>query len=326
MEPTRALLAAAHAVLAAIAGMLGLPHPGSPPPGLPGDWYASAPYYQVLSAGEPAPRTVMKATGQNAFILAFILARGRQCAPAWKGTDPVSGDRKVAAVIGDIRKAGGDVAVSAGGAAGTKLGQACPTAAATAAAYQRVIRAYRLHAFDLDLEDTEIARPGAIARELGAARILKAADPGLSISVTMPGVQAGTDSAGLHLLTEARTLRFVPFTFTLMPFDHRFAGGAAQVAALRNFHAQLERTFGWTSGQAYEREGFSGTNGRGGPGEIFRPADFRTVLAFARRAGLGRFTFWSVNRDRPCAKGKPPLPCSGVSQRPWEFTRITAGA
>ncbi|MFD5101881.1 hypothetical protein [Streptomyces albidochromogenes] len=32
---------------------------------------------------------------------------------------------------------------------------------------------------------------------------------------------------------------------------------------------------------------------------------------------------WSVDRDRPCTGGGAGT-CSGVSQRPWDFTRVFA--
>jgi hypothetical protein len=63
------------------------------------NWYESAPYYSVLDSDAPDLGTVMAATGQKAFDMAFILADGSSCTPAWNGTDPVSGDTQVAAVI-----------------------------------------------------------------------------------------------------------------------------------------------------------------------------------------------------------------------------------
>ncbi len=35
--------------------------------------------------------------------------------------------------------------------------------------------------------------------------------------------------------------------------------------------------------------------------ETVSVADFETMLAFAQQNHLARFTFWAVNRDRPCA-------------------------
>jgi chitinase len=294
---------------------------------LTANWYESAPYYSTLDSDAPDLGQVMSATGQKAFDMAFILASGSSCAPAWDGTDPVSSDTPVAAVINEVRSDGGDVIVSAGGYNGTKLGQVCSSAAATAAAYQQVIMTYGLHAFDFDLEEPEIENSTAIAYELGAAQILQQEDPGLFISITMPSTTTGANYFGQLLLDEAKSLGFTPNDYTIMPFDGGFSGGASQVTALQDFNAQLVSTFGWTSAQAYAHEGFSGMNGRTDSGEYFYQNDFQTVLNFAESSGLSRFSFWSVNRDREC---NPPgnndvtsSECSSVTQNSWDFTAYT---
>jgi chitinase len=291
------------------------------------NWYESAPYYSTLDSDAPDLGQVMSATGQKAFDMAFILADNGTCAPSWDGTDPVSSDTQVASVINEVRSDGGDVIVSAGGYNGTKLGQVCSSAAATAAAYQQVITTYGLHAFDFDLEEPEIENSTAISYELGAAQILQQEDPGLFISITMPSTTTGANYFGQQLLDEAKSLGFTPNDYTIMPFDGGFSGGSSQVTALQDFNAQLVSTFGWSSAQAYAHEGFSGMNGRTDSAEYFYQSDFQTVLNFAESSGMSRFTFWSVNRDRECNppdnNGNLSSECSSVPQNPWDFTAFT---
>jgi chitinase len=290
------------------------------------NWYESAPYYSTLDSSAPDLGQVMAATGQKAFEMAFILAGGG-CTPAWDGTDPVSSDTQVGSVISEVRNDGGDVIVSAGGYNGTKLGQVCGSASATAAAYQQVITKYGLHAMDFDLEEPEIESSPAIANELGAAQILQQNNPGLFVSVTMPSTPTGANYFGGLLLDEAKSLGFTPADYTIMPFDGGFSGGSSQVTALKDFNAQLMSTFGWSSAQAYAHEGFSGMNGRTDTGEYFYQSDFQTVLAFAQSSGMSRFTFWSVNRDRQCNppdnNGSTSSECSSVTQYAWDFTSYT---
>jgi chitinase len=294
---------------------------------LSANWYESAPYYSTLDSAAPDLGQVMSATGQKAFDMAFILASGSSCAPAWDGTDPVSSDTQVASVINEVRGDGGDVIVSAGGYNGTKLGQVCGSASATAAAYQQVISTYGLHAFDFDLEEPEIENSAAIANELGAAQILQQNNPGLFISVTIPSTTTGANYFGQQLLDEAESLGFTPDDYTIMPFDGGFSGGSSQVTALQDFNAQLVSTFGWSSAQAYAHEGFSGMNGRTDTGEYFYQSDFQTVLNFALSSGMSRYTFWSVNRDRECNpvnnNDVTSSECSSVAQNPWDFTSYT---
>ncbi len=290
------------------------------------NWYESAPYYSTLDSSGPDLGQVMAATGQKAFEMAFILAGGG-CTPSWDGTDPVSSDTQVGSVINEVRGDGGDVIVSAGGYNGTKLGQVCGSASATAAAYQQVITKYGLHAMDFDLEEPEIESSSAIASELGAAQILQQNNPGLFVSVTIPSTPTGANYFGGLLLDEAKSLGFTPADYTIMPFDGGFSGGSAQVTALKDFNAQLMSTFGWSSAQAYAHEGFSGMNGRSDTGEMFTQSDFQTVLSFAQSSGMSRFTFWSVNRDRQCSppdnNGSTSSECSSVPQNAWDFTAYT---
>jgi chitinase len=293
---------------------------------LSSNWYASAPYLYVNDTATPDPGTIMDATGQKAFELAFILDAGG-CTPAWNTTDPVSSDTSVGNLINGIRAKGGDVSVSIGGYGGTKLGQDCGTPAATAAAYQQVVSKYSIHAMDFDLEEPEYENSTAIANELGAAQILQRNNPGLIVTVTMPGTTSGTGYFGGLLLDESKSLGFTPASFSIMPFDGGFNGGSSQTAALDAFHSLLETHMGWDSATAYAHEGISMMNGRSDTGEYFYQSDFQTVLSYVESNHLGRYTFWDVNRDRQCTppdnNGTTSSTCSSVPQNSWDFTKYT---
>ena len=332
MRKYRAAIAAAAASAMVGAGALAVTVTGSAQAAtaLTSNWYASAPYDMPLDNNPPNLNTVMAATGQKAFELAFVLAQNNSsCAPAWDGGGAtVSGSDSVGSQISSLRSAGGDVSVSFGGYGGTKLGQVCGSASATASAEQQVINAYGLHAIDLDLEEPEYENSGAIANELGAAQILQRNNSGLYISVTIPGTAAGTGYFGTQLLNEAKTLGFTPNSYSIMPFDGGFSGASSQISALQAFNGLLTSTFGWSSATAYAREGVSSMNGRTDSAEYFYQADFQSVLNFAESNHLGRYTYWSVNRDRQCNppnnNGNLSGTCSSVPQNDWDFTKYDA--
>jgi chitinase len=293
---------------------------------LTANWYESAPYYYTLDSAAPDLGQVISATGQKAFLLSFILADGG-CTPSWDGTDPVSGDTQVAAVINEVRADGGDVGASEGGATGNKLGQECSTPAATAAAYQSVISKYSLHYFDFDLEEPEIESSTAVANEIGAAQILQSEDPGLLISITIPTTTTGANYFGQLALDQAASDGFVPSDWSLMPFDNGFSGGASQQqSALTAFNAQLVSTFGWSSAVAWNHEGISQMNGQSDTGEHFQPADFASNLSFAESHNMSRYTFWDENRDRQCNPVNEATngDCSSVAQSAYQFTGYDA--
>lgn len=300
--------------------------PTSTPPPANGLHYFSAPY---VMPGESLPdlNAVMAATGQKTFMLAFILApTGGGCTPTWDGTRPLSSDTLAQPVIDTVRNNGGDVSVSIGGYGGTKLGQNCGTPEATAAAYQQVIDKYSIKAMDFDLEEPEYENLTAVANEIGAAKILVDDNAGLAVSFTVPGTTDGTGYFGQNVLTVAKNDGLAGANFTIMPFDGGFSSAAAQTAALETFHGKLMTTFGWDATTAYAHEGVSLMNGVTDTGEHFYPADFQTVLDYSLSKGLGRFTFWSVGRDRACTDGKTTAVsyCSGVDQADWAFTQFTA--
>lgn len=289
---------------------------------LTADWYESAPYYYTLDSSAPDLGQVIADTGQKAFLLSFILADGG-CTASWDGTDPVSSDTQVAAVVNEVRSDGGDVGASEGGATGTKLGQDCSSPAATAAAYQSVITKYNLHYFDFDLEEPEIESSSAVANEIGAAQILQSEDAGLIVSITIPTSTSGANYFGQLALDQAASDGFVPDDWSIMPFDNGFSGGAAsQQTALTDFNAQLVSTFHWTSAVAWNHEGVSQMNGISDTGETFEPADFASNLAFAESHNMSRFTFWDENRDRQCTPVNEAVngDCSSVAQSAYEYT------
>ncbi|GAA0559007.1 chitinase [Saccharopolyspora erythraea NRRL 2338] len=298
------------------------------PPSLPAGWYGSAPYVTPLYGNPPDLPKVMAETGQKTFQLTFIQAPrgGGGCTPTWDGTAPVSEDTAVARVIDGVRSAGGDVSVSIGGYGGRNLGQTCASAEDTANAYQQVIDKYALRAVDFNLEEPAYSDPGAVTKELRAAQILQHHNPGLYVSVTTVAAPGGTTPQGQNLLNTAKSLKFAPDNYSIMPFNG-FQDVGAQIAVLEAFHGVLMNTFGWDSATAYAHEGASLMNGRSDFGEYYDQADFQALLDYAIGHGMSRYTFWSLNRDRQCTppdNGQTSGTCSSVPQNPWEFTRLTA--
>jgi chitinase len=316
--------------LVAFAGISSAAQHGSAaasPAAVSSGWYGAAPYVMPLDNNPPNLPAVMAATGQKTFELAFVLSDGG-CNAAWGGTAAVSSDTTVAGIINSVRSAGGDVSVSFGGYGGTKLGQVCGSAAATAAAEQAVINKYQLKAVDFDLEEPEYENTTDINYEVGAAQILQQNNPGLYVSITTAGTTSGTGYFGQNVLNTAKSLNFTPANFSIMPFDGGFNGGGSQTAALDQFHTLLMNTFGWSSSTAFNHEGVSLMNGRSDSGEYFYQSDFQTVLSYAQSNGLTRFTFWAVNRDVQCNppsnNGTTSGTCSSVTQNSWDFTKYTA--
>ncbi len=202
----------------------------------------------------------------------------------------------------------------------------CSSVAATAAAYQQVITKYSLHAIDFDLEEPEYENTHGGQQRDRRGEDTAAEQPGLYVTVTVPGTTSGTGYFGQNVLNTAKADGFTPANFAIMPFDGGFNGAASQTAALEAFHTLLMNTFGWSTATAYNHEGVSQMNGRSDTGEFFTQTDFQTVLNYATSHGLSRYTFWAVNRDRQCTPlGQQRHHVRYVQQRAqgaWDFTKL----
>jgi hypothetical protein len=91
----------------------------------------------------------------------------------------------------------------------------------------------------------------------------------------------------------------------------------------------MKTLFGYDDAAAYAHLGLQLMNGHTDqPSELFLPADFTALLAYAQSKHFGWFSYWALNRDREC---DPSVPhnwadgsCSSVSQQPWDFSKIVA--
>jgi hypothetical protein len=284
--------------------------------------------YEYLGWGDPPPPTeVMADTGVQDVTLAFILSRGT-CNPAWDGERPLLGGPDQTA-INAIRAAGGDVVVSFGGWSGKKLGSSCSTPTALAAAYQEVISDYSLKAIDIDIEHREVSNARTRKRVIAALAIVQQTNPGLEISVTFGTDENGPNAQDLSLIADATAIGFQPAAWTIMPFDFGAPVtdmGAVSIQAAEGLDKVLAAAYDESDADAYGQIGISSMNGRTDESdETVSEADFRTMLAFAQANHLARFTFWSINRDRPCGGVDTSSDsCSGISQQPFDFTAIVA--
>jgi chitinase len=293
----------------------------------PGPGAMAAAPYLYLGWGNPQnPTTVMSATGIKWFTLAFVLSDGT-CNPAWDGSRPLTGGMDQTAIT-NIRNAGGDVIPSFGGWSGRKLGEYCSSASALAGAYQKVINAYRLKAIDIDIENTEFHNNTVQQRVINALKIVRANNPGIKTFVTMGTTQTGPDSWGVGLINKGAASGLANDGWVIMPFD--FGGGSTNMGTLsvqasEGLKSRLKSAYGYTDDQAYRRMGISSMNGKTDvASETVRLQDFQTMLSYARQHHLARFTFWSVNRDRPCSGGGAGDSCSGVAQQPYDYTKVIA--
>ncbi|MFI0775265.1 chitinase [Streptomyces sp. NPDC021212] len=284
--------------------------------------------YLYLGWGNPPKATdVMSATGTRQFTMAFMLSDGG-CAPKWDGSRALTGGTDQS-TINAIRAAGGDVTISFGGWSGNKLGEKCSSASALAAAYQKVIDAYRLKAIDIDIESTEFENATVRQRVIDALKTVKQKNSGIKVYVTFGTTTTGPDANGTDLVKRGARAGLDVDGWTVMPFD--FGQGSVDMAAatksaVDGLKTTVASAYGLSSDAAYRKVGLSSMNGKTDvAGETVTLANFNSMISYAKSHHLARVSFWSLNRDRKCGSGTDADACSGINQGTYDFTKALAG-
>jgi chitinase len=280
--------------------------------------------------------TIQQQSGIRVFTLGFIVSSGGGCSPGWGGlggslpTDNTANGTSMLTLINGVRSAGGDVIISFGGAVGQELAQTCTTAASLQAAYQAVINRYNVRMLDFDIEGGAATDSASVTRRNQALRALKAANPGLVISYTLPVLPTGLVSSGLNILNSVKAEGVQVNVVNVMAMDYGPANdnggrmGQDAIDAAVNTHNQIVAVglTGTTVGVT-PMIGINDVNT-----EVFQLSDANMLVNFALANGyITRLSFWSVARDNgDCPnQGFASPVCSGIAQNRYQFSQIFAG-
>ncbi|MFZ3570379.1 chitinase [Streptomyces sp. BH097] len=271
-----------------------------------------------------------KATGVKEYNLAFITSGG-DCAPKWGGVTDVGSD-EVAAQIGDLRSAGGDVRVSFGGASGTELAQACSSAGDLAAAYQKVIDQFDLTKVDFDIEGGALPDTAANTKRAEAIAKLQKDNAGLNVSVTLPVMPEGLTQDGVNFLKNAKDNGASPDLVNIMAMDYGASysgdmGDYAEQAATAT-QAQVKSALGLSDADAWKAVAITPMIGVNDvSSEVFKVEDATQLVSFAKEKGLGGLSMWSATRDKACEGGASDSAqptCSSIEQEADAFQKAFA--
>ncbi len=277
------------------------------------------------------------------FTLAFVVADS-QGKPAWGGYSEYAlgteFDTKMRAQIAGVRALGGDVIVSFGGAANRELAEVITSATALQAAYQSIIDAYGLTQIDFDIEGAAVAQRASVDRRnvaiAGLQQAAAAAGRKLEVSYTLPVLPTGLTPDGVYVLQSAVQRGVNLDVVNIMAMDYGDSAapspqgrmGDYAIQAATNLFNQLKSVYGSakTDAQLWQMVGITPMIGLNDvTTEVFDQQEAREVLAFAEQLGIGRLSFWSLNRDRQNLGGTlnhVDLMSSSILQSQFEFSRI----
>ncbi|MFC1444177.1 cellulose binding domain-containing protein [Streptacidiphilus sp. N1-10] len=275
------------------------------------------------------------AGGAKNYNLAFVLA-GSACTPEWGGVSALD-STGVPGQIAALRKAGGDVRVSFGGANGTELAESCTSVSSLAAAYQKVIDTYGLTKIDFDIEGGATTDTAGITRRNQAIAQLqataKAAGKTLEVSYTLPVLPSGLVQSGTDILQSAKSNGVDVAAVNIMAMD--YGDGAAPspsgrmgtyaIDAATATQAQVKSIFGLSDADAWKHVAVTPMIGVNDTStEVFTVADAQQLATFASTKHLAWLSMWSATRDKQCAGGAQTwadASCSSIVQSTYAFAK-----
>lgn len=268
-----------------------------------------------------------KKTGVKNFNLAFITSGGG-CNPKWGGSGELGND-PVAQQIPALRKAGGDVRVSFGGANGSELGVACGSANELAAAYGKVIDRFKLTKVDFDIEGGALPNTAANTRRAQAIAQLQKKHPGLDVSFTLPAMPEGLTQDGVNLVADAKKNGVKTSAVNIMAMDYgaSYSGdmGTYATQAATATQGQIKKALGLSDAAAWKTVAVTPMIGVNDvQNEVFKLEDATQLVKFAKDKHLGWLSMWSSTRDKACEGGTSPSAqptCSSIEQGPLAFTK-----
>ena len=278
-----------------------------------------APYIDVTL--NPTVAQDIQSSGVKDYTLAFIV-EGGSCQASWAGL-PLNYPN-VQSIISTIRNAGGDVIASFGGADGIELALDCPSASALQAQYQAVVNLGITH-LDFDIEGGPLGFTAANDMRAKALAALQAANPGLTVSFTLPVLPTGLTQDGINLVQDAVQNGVNISVINVMAMDYYCCGsdmGQNAIDAANSTNSQLQ---GIVPGMSLSKIGVTPMIGvNDDTAEIFTEANAQSLVSFAQQNHLGELSFWSEGRDQSCPGGGAQVSpsCSGISQGAFDFSRI----
>ncbi|HEY2695251.1 MAG TPA: chitinase [Pseudonocardiaceae bacterium] len=254
----------------------------------------AAPYLQISSGDAGDMAADMNASGDKNYTLAFLTSNGG-CNLQWEdGGDSVGAFKSQ---ISSLQAAGGNVAISFGGAGSTELAQSCTTVSSLAAAYEKVVTTYNVFRLDFDIEGSPLDNSASITRRDQALAQVQAWNKSVQVDYTLPVDPTGLESNATSLLKDAKSKGVTVSIVNIMTMDFGNGQNALNDAesGAKATHTQLESIFGSSSTAAWNQLGLTPIAGKNDDNENFTQANAKTLESFAASNGVRELAFWEVD-------------------------------
>ena len=290
-----------------------------------------APYIDMGLWGTPELAAISQASGIKDFTLAFIQSSGAGTI-GWAGTGTITSDvtadgSTILQQVQGLEAIGGNVIISFGGAAGTDPATvAGTTAASLQAEYQSVINRYGVTSLDFDIEGAPETNQASLVLRDQALVGLKAANPDLQISYTLPVLPTGLDANGMNIIQTAAKDGVDINVINIMAMDYGTSvdnNGAMGTDAIDAIQATEKQVAATGLSAKLGVTPLIGVNDVSP--EVFTLADAQQLANYvATDPDVVRVAMWSVTRDNGSAAGATSdvNNGSGLAQSNYAFSAI----
>lgn len=323
----------------------------------PGPWpkHFFAPYIDASLMYVPNMTEFKRDTGTGHFTLAFLVnSDSTTCSYGWGGVSPVKdGPNGLYSNIKELRRAGGDVMVSIGGANNNPLAKVCTDVDELKTQYKNIIDNLNLSVLDFDIEGGHVADRETIERRSQALKMLQdeltEESRKVPIWITLPVLPMGLTADGVNVVRSAMAHGVKLAGVNLMTMDYGGSMGCqsinrqheklgisnsdCDIDATKAVHRQIKNLAGEFKLNLSDEDIWSmlgatpmiGVNDQ--DLEVFFLDDAQKLRSHAENNRLGMLSMWSVARDRsaPSSQAWQVSPShSGLSAdeaENWAFSR-----
>ncbi len=298
-------------------------------PGTASHAHEFSPYVDMAMAVADDLPAISAASGIQNFTLAFVLSSERGI--GWQGAGAITDDTlangtTILSQVQAIQAAGGHVTISFGGAAGQEAALTATSAASLQAEYQSVVDRYHVTSLDFDIEGAAVADQHSITLRDQALVGLKAANPDLTISFTLPVLPTGLTASGLNVLASAKHDGLEVDVVNIMAMDYGTSVDNNGQMGLDAINAAIATEKQISDLGLSAKIGITPMIGVNDiASEVFTLQDAQALLNYARTdSNVVRLSMWSVARDNGNSAGAhyASPDSSGIAQHPYDFSAI----
>jgi len=291
-----------------------------------------SPYSQIteydLSGKSNSIIEISKITKMNFFIFAFIQDSGN-CNPSWDGDkNSLIQSNYILNYFKNIKDSNIQFKISLGGADGKDLSIGCKTTDELLNSYEKILNFYHPVGLDFDLEGKFLNNKKALNKIINTLELLQNKNKFLKITFTLPIMPEGFSNVEKNFIKKA-TLKKINFNINILAMNYNnilnnnmfINTKKATLNAfkfLKSIYSKKQESEIWSLIEITPMIGVNDIKT-----EIFTLDDAKKLNNFSINKKIGGIHYWSLERDKPCKKGKFSKNCSGIpEQKNYEFIEI----